>query len=90
VYLSDFEYVAPTPKAGVLSILSGRGEVKGPAGGQPLAPMMESHLAARASLVGINNIPRLDAVRVSRGHLAVQAHARHNDFVDTAVVKVEN
>lgn len=47
MHLGDFEYVAPTSKAGVLSILAECGEVKVLAGGQSLIPAM-GHLAGQA------------------------------------------
>jgi CO/xanthine dehydrogenase FAD-binding subunit len=90
VYLGDFEHVAPTSKVEVPSTLAECGEVKVIARGQSLVPLMKLHLEAPATLADINNIPRLDAITLSKGHLAVQAPVRHNDFADGPAVKVEN
>lgn len=90
MYPVDCDHVAPTSKAEVPSTLAECGEAKALAAGQSLVPMTKLHLGTLATLVDINNIPCLDTVTVSKGHLAVQAHVRHNDFVDSALVKVEN
>ena len=91
MYPPAFDYAAPDSLAEALSILADKGdEARVLAGGQSLIPMMKLRLASPAFLVDINNIPDLDYIRESNGHIAVGALARHRDLVDSELVSTSN
>ncbi|MDH3470903.1 MAG: xanthine dehydrogenase family protein subunit M [Acidimicrobiia bacterium] len=91
MYPPAFDYVAPDSLAEALSILADKGdEARVLAGGQSLIPMMKLRLASPAFLVDINNIPDLDYIRESNGHIAYGALARHRDVVDSELVTASN
>ncbi len=91
MYPRAFDYIAPETKEEVLDVLAERGsEVKILAGGQSLVPMMKLRLASPGTLVDINNLPGLDGISIGNGHLVVKALVRHNDIVNSELVKTEN
>lgn len=91
MYPAAFDYVAARTLDEALATLSeGDEDTKVLAGGQSLIPMMKLRLATPTKLVDINRIPGLANISVSNGHLVVGALTRHNDVVNSDVVKAEN
>jgi carbon-monoxide dehydrogenase medium subunit len=91
MYPRAFDYLAPTSKTEVLDILAERGsEVKILAGGQSLIPMMKLRFASPGTLVDINGVGGLDSLDRQNGHLRVQSLVRHNDVVDSDIVKSDS
>ncbi len=91
MYPRAFDYLAPTSKTEVLEILAERGsEVKILAGGQSLIPMMKLRFASPETLVDINGIGDLDSLDRQNGHLRVQSLVRHNDVVNSDIVKSDS
>ncbi|HEX6234382.1 MAG TPA: xanthine dehydrogenase family protein subunit M [Jiangellaceae bacterium] len=91
MYPAAFDYVAARTLDEALATLSeGDEDTKVLAGGQSLIPMMKLRLATPTKLVDINRIPGLANISVSNGHLVVGALTRHNDVVNSDLVKAEN
>jgi carbon-monoxide dehydrogenase medium subunit len=91
MYPAAFDYVAVRTLDEALATLSeGDEDTKVLAGGQSLIPMMKLRLATPTKLVDINRVPGLSGLDVSDGHLVVGALTRHNDVVDSDLVKAEN
>ncbi len=77
MYPPAFEYSAPASLDEALATLADKGDdARVLAGGQSLIPMMKLRLASPAYLVDINDIPDLDYIRASNGHIAIGALAR--------------
>jgi carbon-monoxide dehydrogenase medium subunit len=91
MYPAAFDYVAVHTLDEALATLSeGDEDTKVLAGGQSLIPMMKLRLATPTKLVDINHVPGLSGLDVSDGHLVVGALTRHNDVVNSDLVKAEN
>ncbi len=91
MYPAAFEYSAPASLDEALAILAEEGdEARVLAGGQSLIPMMKLRLAFPAHLVDINNIPGLDYIEESNGHLRIGALVRHQHVVDSDLVSATN
>ena len=91
MYPAAFDYVAVHTLDEALATLSeGDEDTKVLAGGQSLIPMMKLRLATPTKLVDINRVPGLSGLDVSDGHLVVGALTRHNDVVNSDLVKAEN
>lgn len=91
MYPATFDYVAVRTLDQALATLSeGDEDTKVLAGGQSLIPMMKLRLATPTKLVDINRVPGLTGIDVSDGHLVVGALTRHNDVVNSDLVKAEN
>ena len=91
MYPAPFDYVAPRSLDEAIAELSERGdEARVLAGGQSLIPMMKLRLAVPTALVDINNVPDLDRIEESDGHLRIGALVRHNDVVHSALVTRTN
>lgn len=91
MYPAAFDYVAVRTLDEALATLSeGDEDTKVLAGGQSLIPMMKLRLATPTKLVDINRVPGLSGLDVSDGHLVVGALTRHNDVVNSDLVKAEN
>jgi carbon-monoxide dehydrogenase medium subunit len=91
MYPAAFDYVAVRTLDEALATLSeGDEDTKVLAGGQSLIPMMKLRLATPTKLVDINHVPGLSGLDVSDGHLVVGALTRHNDVVNSDLVKAEN
>jgi carbon-monoxide dehydrogenase medium subunit len=91
MYPAAFDYVAVHTLDEALATLSeGDEDTKVLAGGQSLIPMMKLRLATPTKLVDINRLPGLSGLDVSDGHLVVGALTRHNDVVNSDLVKAEN
>lgn len=91
MFPAAFDYVAAHSLDEALAILAeGDEDQKVLAGGQSLIPMMKLRLAMPTKLVDINRVPALNNIGVSNGYLTIGALTRHNDVVDSNVVKAEN
>jgi len=91
VYPATFDYLAPTSVEEALSILAERGdEVKVLAGGQSLIPMMKLRFASPSTLVDIGRLPGLSDIGETDGYLRLGALVRHNDVVDSELVRRTN
>lgn len=91
MYPSAFEYAAPDSLDEALALLAEHGDdARVLAGGQSLIPMMKLRLAAPAFLVDINGVSDLGSIAASNGHLAAQALVRHNDIVNSEVVRANS
>ncbi len=91
MFPAAFDYVAAHSLDEALAILAeGDEDQKVLAGGQSLIPMMKLRLAMPTKLVDINRVPALNNIGVSNGYLTIGALTRHNDVVDSDVVKAEN
>lgn len=91
MFPAAFDYVAAHSLDEALAILAeGDEDQKVLAGGQSLIPMMKLRLAMPTKLVDINRVPGLNTIGVSDGYLSIGALTRHNDVVDSDVVKAEN
>ena len=73
-------YFAPTDVAEVLTLLHQYGEqAKLLAGGQSLMPLMKLRLAEPQTIIDLNQVAALDAIREEDGRLSIGALARHAD-----------
>ena len=73
-------YFAPTDVAEVLTLLQQHGEqAKLLAGGQSLMPLMKLRLAEPRTIIDLNQVAALDAIREENGRLHIGALARHAD-----------
>ncbi len=73
-------YFAPTEVAEVLTLLNEYGEqAKLLAGGQSLMPLMKLRLAEPQTIIDLNQVAALDAIREEDGRLSIGALARHAD-----------
>ena len=73
-------YFAPTDVAEVLTLLRQHGEqAKLLAGGQSLMPLMKLRLAEPQTIIDLNQVAALDAIREENGCLHIGALARHAD-----------
>ena len=72
------QYFAPTDVAEVLTLLQQYGEqAKLLAGGQSLMPLMKLRLAEPQTIIDLNQVAALDAIREENGRLHIGALARH-------------
>jgi len=91
MYPASFDYLAPTSVDEALDALTERGdEAKVLAGGQSLIPLMKLRFAQPSVLADINRIPGLDFIDGSNGYLRIGALVRHNDIVNSDVVRRTN
>src|SRR4051794_36835718 len=91
MYPASFDYIAPTTLDEALAVLAERGdEAKVLAGGQSLIPLMKLRFAQPGVLVDINRLPGLDVIDVPNGYLRIGALVRHNDVVQSDVVRRTN
>jgi carbon-monoxide dehydrogenase medium subunit len=91
MYPPAFEYSAPTSVEEVLATLASEGEdARVLAGGQSLIPMMKLRLASPAHLVDINEVPGLDYIEETNGHVRIGALVRHNDIVASDLISSTN
>jgi carbon-monoxide dehydrogenase medium subunit len=74
---APFDYLTPASlDEAVAALASGAGDAKVLAGGQSLIPMLALRLARPATLVDINRLPGLDAIRETSGMLEIGALVR--------------
>src|SRR4051812_26038730 len=91
MYPASFDYLAPISVDEALDALTQRGdEAKVLAGGQSLIPLMKLRFAQPDLLIDINRVPELDFIDASNGYLRVGALVRHNDIVESDVVRRTN
>jgi CO/xanthine dehydrogenase FAD-binding subunit len=83
-----FDYLAPRSLDEALAILAEhRDEAKVLAGGQSLVPLLNFRLVRPAYLVDLNEIPGLDGIRLTNGHLAIGAMTRQRAVETSALVR---
>jgi carbon-monoxide dehydrogenase medium subunit len=91
MYPPAFKYTAPSSVEEVLATLASEGDdARVLAGGQSLIPMMKLRLASPAHLVDINEVPGLDYIEESNGHVRIGALVRHNDIVASDLISSTN
>jgi aerobic carbon-monoxide dehydrogenase medium subunit len=81
---SHVEYERATSVGHALSLLS-RPDTRVLAGGHSLIPMMKLRLAQPETLVDINGLTELSAIKLDGSQLRIGALARHADLLDSAV-----
>lgn len=85
---APFAYVRATSLDEALARLDAHGDAKLLAGGQSLVPMMNMRLVRPVTLVDINGVPGLDAIRATPdGGLVIGALVRHTDLLRSPVVR---
>jgi carbon-monoxide dehydrogenase medium subunit len=84
---APFAYVRPQGLQHALEALAADPGAKVLAGGQSLVPLLSMRLAAPSTLVDINALPDLDAVRVDDDGVHVGALARHADVLASPDVR---
>jgi carbon-monoxide dehydrogenase medium subunit len=85
---APFAYVRARSLDEVLAHLDAAGEAKLLAGGQSLVPLLNMRLVRPATLVDINGVPGLDAVRaMPDGGLTIGALLRHTDLLASSLVR---
>ena len=83
-----FEYFAPASLDEAIRLLDEHGfDAKILAGGQSLIPAMRLRLALPEVLIDINNIPELNYIRETNGHLAIGAMTRESDLEYSELVQ---
>lgn len=91
MYPPAFKYTAPTSVDEVLATLASEGDdARVLAGGQSLIPMMKLRLASPGHLVDINEVPGLDYIEESNGHVRIGALVRHKDIVRSDLISSTN
>ena len=82
----EFDYHAPATVEEALDLLAKNEDAKILAGGQSLIPAMRFRLAQPAMLIDINNIPGMEYITESNGHLALGAMTRETTIEDSGLV----
>jgi aerobic carbon-monoxide dehydrogenase medium subunit len=87
---APFRYADPRSLEEALEVLATAEGAKVLAGGQSLLPLLSMRLAAPATLVDINRVPRLDAVEATADGVRVGALVRHATLLtDGAAARVQ-
>lgn len=84
---APFSFVRPQGLQHALEALAADPGAKVLAGGQSLVPLLNMRLAAPSTLVDINGLPELDAIRVDHDGVRVDALARHADVLASPDVR---
>jgi carbon-monoxide dehydrogenase medium subunit len=86
---SAFDYHAPKTLARALALLKqhGRKDAKLLAGGHSLIPLMKLRLAAPGVIVDLGRIPGLNAIKESKGKIAIGAMATHYAIESSDLLK---
>ena len=84
---APFSFVRPQGLQHALEALAADPGAKVLAGGQSLVPLLNMRLAAPSTLVDINGLPDLDAIRVDVDGVRVDALARHADVLASPDVR---
>ncbi|MGH3664720.1 MAG: FAD binding domain-containing protein [Egibacteraceae bacterium] len=86
MYAAEFEYLSPTSRETVVSLLDRHGDdAKVLAGGQSLIPMMNLRLVQPRLVIDINRLP-LDDIRVENGSLVIPSGIRHRQLARDPLV----